>query len=260
MTVSRALFDEVQQRWGEHSSWAVWKLSRPDEKAKAHVGNLDVLNPDLNPELLESLTPEVVLVGLNASSREGDALPWGNFHDSSSRANDYKLRFAAEDTHFWGAYLTDALVNFPETDSRVVRAYMKAHPEEVTAQLDRLEAEILSLGVADPVLVGLGGAAFDLIRRRFGGRWRVVKVTHYSHFLGPFALREEMLTTIDQALRTHKLKRFYETRCRNKACEFSGGTVDVTADYRTPYETGYSWNCPVCGTNNSTEFSGRFDD
>jgi hypothetical protein len=255
MTVSRELFDELQQRWGGHSSWAVWKLNRPDERATAHVGELDVLNPDINPALLGSLRPEIILVGLNASSREGNALPWGNFHDSSPQSRDYKLRFAAEDTHFWGAYMTDALVNFSQTDSGVVRAYIRAHPEEVAAQLDRLEEEILSLGVADPVLVGLGGAAFDLIHRRFKDTYRVVKVTHYSYTVGAFALREEMLTTIEQALRTHKPKQFYEARCQNRDCTFAGEKVDITISYKTPYETGYSWICPVCGTKHSSEYS-----
>jgi hypothetical protein len=260
MAIGRELFDELQKRWGSHSSWAVWTIERPDERATAHIGELDVLNPDINPALLGSLTPEIVLVGLNASSREGSALPWGNFHDASLRANDYKLRHAAEDTSFWGAYMTDALVNFPETDSARVRTHIKSHPEMVAAQLDRLEDEILSLGVVDPLLVALGGLAYDLLSGRFGEKYRVVKVTHYAHQVSKETLREEMLSTVEATRRIGRPKQFFETRCRNVDCTFEGGKVEVTIDYRTPYETGYSWTCPVCGTKNSSEFSGPGSD
>jgi hypothetical protein len=47
----------------------------------------------------------------------------------------------------------------------------------------------------------------------------------------------------------------HESRCWNPECDFEGGTVDITIDYRTPYETGYTWICPKCGMKIETEYS-----
>jgi len=195
-TISRTRFDELQARWGAHSSWAVWKTIGPEEKPKAHVGDRMILNPKINAELLSVLNPEVVMVGLNASSREGDTEPWGNFHDGRSEGNDFKIRFAFEGTPFWGAYMTDVLVNFPETDSRKVRAHVKANPDIVAKQLDRLERELQHLGATDPLLIAFGGLASDLVCRHLGDRYRVAKVTHYAHQIGKETYRAEVLEAI----------------------------------------------------------------
>ena len=206
MSISRDRFDELQQLWGDHASWAVWQLNSPEERPKAHVGDRTVLDPAANPDLLDVLTSEVIMIGLNASSRSGGGQAWANFHDASPDANDFKLRFAAQGTSFWGAYMTDALVDFPETDSALVASYIKSNPVKVTSQLDRLDEEILSVGATDPVLVALGGLAFDLVRHRFEAKYRVVKVTHYAHFVSKEALREEMVTVIEGARRSPRPK------------------------------------------------------
>jgi hypothetical protein len=62
-------------------------------------------------------------------------------------------------------------------------------------------------------------------------------------------------------LEPHKAQQqFYEARCWNTECDFTGGKVNITIDYRTPYETGYSWLCPNCGMKISTEHSFAPDD
>jgi len=272
MTISRERFNALQAKWGAHSSWAVWKLAGPDETPKAHIGDRSILNPDTNMELLDVLNPAIVMVGLNASSREGNGEAWGNFHDGDSKANDFKLRFAFEGTWLWGAYMTDALVNFPETDSAKVLAYTKANPDEVAQQLDRFEEELRDLGSSNPLVIVFGGGAYSLLRRRLGDKYWLVKVTHYSAYINKVTLRADVIRAVAEATSANQIpsdalpgelqlnapvskKQFYEARCRNEQCDFAGGMVDVTIDYRTPYETGYSWTCPNCGTKISTEYS-----
>ena len=68
--ISRERFDDVKAKWGGYSSWAVWKRIGPGDAPKKDVGDLSVLDPDRNPALLESLNPNLVLLGLNAASRE----------------------------------------------------------------------------------------------------------------------------------------------------------------------------------------------
>jgi hypothetical protein len=198
MTISRERFDDLRTRWSSHSSWAVWQTVGTDEKPKAHVGDRTVLDPETNPELLNVLNPEVVMVGLNASSREGDGEAWANFHDGDSRANDFKIRFAFEGTPFWGAYMTDVFVNFPETDSRKVMAHVKANPDAVAEQLDRLARELQSLGTTDPLLIAFGGLANDLIRQTLGDKYRVIKVPHYAHRIGKEKYRAKVLEALER--------------------------------------------------------------
>jgi hypothetical protein len=272
MAISRERFDALQIKWDAHSSWAVWKTAGPDESPKAHVGDRSVLNPDANVELLDVLNPAIVMVGLNASSREGNGEAWGNFHDGDPNANDFKLRFALEGTWLWGAYMTDVLVNFPETDSGKVLAYTKANPDEVAKQLDRFEEELHDLGTSNPLVIVFGADAYNLLHRRLGDKYWLVKVTHYSAYINKVKLRSDIIRAVAEATSTNQIpsdalpgephlepqvskKQFYEARCRNEQCDFAGGMVDVTTDYRTPYETGYSWTCPNCGTKTSTEFS-----
>lgn len=272
MAISRERFDALQAKWGAHSSWAVWKTASPDEKPKAHIGDRSVLNPDTNVELLDVLNPAIVMVGLNASSREGNGEPWANFHDADPNANDFKLRFAFEETWLWGAYMTDALVNFPETDSRKVLSYTKANPDEVAKQLGRFEEELHDLGATSPLVIVFGGGAYDLLRRYLGDKYLLVKVTHYAFRINKVKLREDIIRAVAEAAGTNQMpsdalpgelhltgpvrrEQFYVARCRNQQCDFAGGMLDVTIDYQTPYETGYSWTCPNCGTKISTESS-----
>jgi hypothetical protein len=272
MTISRERFDALQAKWGAHSSWAVWKAAGLDEKPKAHIGDRSILNPDTNLELLDVLNPAIVMVGLNASSRGGNGEAWANFHDGDRNANDFKLRFALEGTWLWGAYMTDALVNFPETDSAKVLAFTKANPHEVAKQLSRFEEELQDLGAINPLVIVFGGGAYSLLRRHLGDKYWLVRVTHYAFRINKVKLRADITRAVAEATSTSQIpsdalpgemhlkpsatkKQFYEARCRNEQCDFVGGMVDVTIDYKTPYETGYSWTCPNCGTKTPTEFS-----
>ena len=64
------------------------------------------------------------MVGLNISR----ALPksFRNFHDPSSRGNDYELRHTFIGTEYWGAYMTDIIKNVEKVTSVALRAHLKA--------------------------------------------------------------------------------------------------------------------------------------
>ena len=59
-------FNEIKKYYGDCGSWAIWAES--NEKVKSNVGDLSVLDPEVNSELLNQLKPELVFVGLNFSS------------------------------------------------------------------------------------------------------------------------------------------------------------------------------------------------
>lgn len=196
--ITRDTFDTLLEQYSDFSSWAVWAHAEPGEPAKARVGDLTVLDPDRNAGLLEELSSDVVLLGLNASSRgaEMEPRPWGNFHDPSGSAQDYKIRSAFRDTPYWGAYMTDVFIDLPETDSNIVRKWRAENPEEVAAHLTRLDRELDVLGT-DPLLLVFGGLAHSSLPRDFRRNRRVVKIDHYSRYMGPEEYRAKVLGQID---------------------------------------------------------------
>jgi hypothetical protein len=197
--ISRERFDEVKAKWGAYSSWAVWKRIGPGDAPKKDVGDLGILDPDRNPALLESLNPNIVLLGLNASSREIAPAPWLNFHDPSPMANDFKIRFALKETPYWGAYMTDVFTGLHETDSAKVKSWIKRDPVGVAKQLARLESELVDIGAVEPLLVAFGGTAYGVLQARLSRKHRMIKVTHYAHQIGKEKYRDEVLRVLDGA-------------------------------------------------------------
>jgi hypothetical protein len=63
--LDRETFDRMKGRWGDVGSWAVW--AEPSDTPKSNIGDLSVLDPDVNDALLPMLRRDVVMVGLNVS-------------------------------------------------------------------------------------------------------------------------------------------------------------------------------------------------
>ena len=120
-----------------------------------------------------------------------------NFHDSRPVANDFKIRFALEETPYWGAYMTDVFVGLHQTDSSWVKSWIKRDPVGVDEQIARLERELADIGAVDPLLVAFGGVAYDVLRCCLGKKYRIVKVTHYAHQVGKEKYRDEVLRVLD---------------------------------------------------------------
>ena len=173
-----------------YASWAVW--DPPSGMPKSNMCNMDVLDERLNPALLETLNPGVVMIGLNVASRSLWRQAFRNFHDPSPLANDFKIRFAFTDTEFWGAYMTDVIKDFPETVSGRLLHYLKAHPEIVPRQVDTLRAELADLARPKPVILAFGGAAHALLQRHLtpDDYSLLIGLTHYSHRISKEKYRE----------------------------------------------------------------------
>ena len=109
--VAYETFQKIRNKYGYCASWALW--ADEGETLKSNVGDLTILDPDENADLLAQLKPEFILVGLNISRTLG-VEPLANFHDSKPYATDYKIRYALKGTIFWGAYMTDIIKDFDE--------------------------------------------------------------------------------------------------------------------------------------------------
>jgi hypothetical protein len=107
---SIAKFAEIRERFGHFASWAVW--ADEGKNPKDNIEDLSILNPNMNPKLLDTLHGNTILLGLNISRRI--ECPLGNFHDSRQMANDFKIRYALKNTCYWGSYMTDIIKDFEE--------------------------------------------------------------------------------------------------------------------------------------------------
>lgn len=199
MSITRARFEAIKRAWGDVGSWAVWAPTRPGDSVKARVGDLSVLDPDANPDLLSVLAPDVVMLGINGSGAPTPR-PFSNFHDPSVRANHFKLRYAYRDTPFWGAYVTDAFKGIPSYGAKRTIEHLRAHPALVGEQLARLREELGALGSEDPLLIVFGRDVYGILREHLGTTYRMVRVPHYAHFISKEDYRAQALAAIDEYL------------------------------------------------------------
>ncbi|MGA7058207.1 MAG: hypothetical protein WBY78_12280 [Terriglobales bacterium] len=128
-------FENIKQKHGSYASWAVWADAA--EKPKSNMGDMNVFDLASNPALLHVLKTNVIMVGLNiASVPRLRPEPFGNFHDPSPSANDFKIRYAFRDTEYYGAYMTDIIKRVGMLDSKDLLAHLKAHPALVEQNIE----------------------------------------------------------------------------------------------------------------------------
>jgi hypothetical protein len=192
--IHRSQFDLIRERHGGYASWAVW--TQASDKPKSNIGDLSVLNPDLNPALLQTLRIDVIMVGLNVSRPLQE--PFRNFHDPNPRANDFKLRRAFIGTHYWGAYMTDIIKNVEIVTAPDLRAYLKAFPALIQSNVENFLEELRDLNATKPTILAFGGDAYRLITDHVpvGACGRLVRVMHYSHQISKEKYRDTVLAQI----------------------------------------------------------------
>ena len=183
--VSRKKFEEIKEKYGYWSSWALW--AETGETPKSNVGDLSIFEGD---GFLKQLSTEFVLVGLNIARADIEK-PLANFHSTLSRAQDYKIRYAVKDTRLWGAYMTDVIKDFNEVDSGKLVTYLKKNKQFELDNIEVFRKEIQDLGAEHPILVALGDATYDILVRNVA-EFKVLKIKHYSHYMSKEKYRKEV--------------------------------------------------------------------
>jgi hypothetical protein len=184
-------YEFIRNKYGLYASWAVWV--KKGDKPKSNMADLSIFDDE---EILSELKPNIVLVGLNCSGVDGALVkPFQNFHGPGGGA--YKIRYALDGTSFWGAYMTDILKGFSETNSNKVLKCLKNDPALEAKNIYSFEQELKDVGSADPLLVCFGNDAFDISKRNLSTKFSIVKVTHYSHFESKEIFREKMQKIIE---------------------------------------------------------------
>ena len=191
MPVSLEQFKKIKSKYQYLSSWAIWATE--GETPKSNIGDLTVLDPDINKNLLSQLNPEVVFVALNIS--RGDIkIPLGNFHDHRPVATDFKIRFAFKDTPFWGGYMTDIIKDFEEKISGKVKDYLSKNRDFEKQNIDIFLEELNYIGAKNPVLIAFGNEVFNILNRHLKDRFKIIKVPHYANYTNKEKYREQIKT------------------------------------------------------------------
>jgi len=154
------------------------------------VPALDMFLCWCKPNIELELNSEIVLVALNFSVSGVVIRPFQNFHGTGGGA--YKIRYALQDTPFWGAYMTDIIKDFPEKESGKMMSYLRKNRSFEEENANRFRKELQDLGSTISTLVAFGNDVFSILNRNFMGEFNVLKVPHYSAYTNKETYREQV--------------------------------------------------------------------
>jgi hypothetical protein len=180
--IIQAVYDELKNKYSTVASWALW--SPAGATKKSNTADLSVFDV---PNLHEKLNPKYVFIALNAANHpNSQILPaWSSFHSGYRYQNDYKLRTATQGTRFEGAYITDIIKHYVETDSTKVKSVIRKNPTIVTNNLIYLQEELNLLKSSNngtnPILIALGNDVYNVLNKYITG-YTIKNVKHYAGY------------------------------------------------------------------------------
>ena len=189
MPLTEKQFKLIKSKYQYLSSWAIW--AEEGETPKSNIGDLSILNPKINKNLLNELNPEVIFVALNIS--RGDiTIPFGNFHDARPEATDFKIRYAFKDTPFWGGYMTDVIKDFDEKISGKVKSFLSQNRDFEKQNIEYFLSELNDVGSKNPTLIAFGNDVYDILNRNIRNKFKILKVPHYANYTNKEKYREQV--------------------------------------------------------------------
>ena len=178
--ISKDHYLEIVAKYSHHASWAVW--ADQGETPKSNMGDISIFDVDHNPDILNLLNPNVIMVGLNFS-RKIDKQVFVNFHDKNPNAQDFKLRHAFKNTEFYGAYMTDVIKDFEHLISGKVVSFLRMNKEFEKYNIELFKQELNDIKSVDPLIIAFGEATYKILMKYFAGRHKIIKVPHYSMYI-----------------------------------------------------------------------------
>ena len=200
MGIKETLYNGLRDSFGMYSSWTIW-AEEDEGKPKSNIEDMSIFD---DPKILDKLNNKYIFVGLNAAKHEHEDntqyQPWNAFHSSDKkRQQDYKLRYALKGTPYWGSYMTDILKNYPETNSNKVIKYIRdlnksGNSFDNDQYLGGFIKE-LAFFEPKPTLIAMGNAVEKILRRHFSA-YNIIKIRHYSSWIGKEKYRACVLEQI----------------------------------------------------------------
>lgn len=190
-------FEFIKAKYKFCASWAIWK-EQGNHPPMFNIADLNVLDPQQNPNLLSQLKPDVVFVGLNTSTNINDLEPFSNFHSNYRHARDYKIRYATINTKLWGGYMTDIIKDYPELHGQNVMNFLRDNPDVEKKNIEIFREELKDLGTENRLIIAFGGNVYRILKRNLQNEFSIFQVTHYAHFINPQRYREEFESLIER--------------------------------------------------------------
>jgi hypothetical protein len=191
--IDKAKFEFIKDKYGHYASWAIW--AQEGEKPKDNVGDISIFDIAKDDSFLQLLKPNIILVGLNISSRPIDGT-LGNFHDRRSEAQDYKIRYALKDTPLWGAYMTDIIKDFEQKVSGKVMSHLRKNKSFEEENVKTFRGELSDLEVDNPTIVAFGEDAYKILKRNFNKEYIIHKIPHYSMYIAKEKYRKKVKSAL----------------------------------------------------------------
>lgn len=181
--IAREKYKEIREKYGEVGSFAVWV--KEGDTPKSNIGDMSVFDLNKNPELLNTLNVNVVMIALNFARDKSDGTlsePFKNFHDSNPRGQDFKIRYAFQGTPYYGAYMTDIIKNLVMLKSSDVVRHLKDNPGVIAENIKVFEKELEDIGAQKPVILAYGNDTYRILKENLNPEVysKLIKVTHYS--------------------------------------------------------------------------------
>lgn len=177
---------QIEQKYGHYASFAVYANIDPSQKPKFAVGDTTPIYT------FEKLHTNFIFVGLNMSGKGTIDRPFANFHNSKHTSNDYKIRYATQNTIFEGSYMTDIIKDYEEVMSKNVMKYVRHHPEILLENIETFKTELSDIGSNDPILIAFGNDAYKILSTFFGITHTIFKINHYSSYITKEQLRSQL--------------------------------------------------------------------
>jgi len=218
--IDHKLHELIKNKYGFVASWAVW--AKATGKPKSNMSDMTILDPHINTSLYDELTTDVVMVGLNFSREVKAVAPFMNFHDKNPYANDFKIRYAFEGTQFYGAYMTDAIKNFPMLSSKDVIRHLKKNPEDLISNIQAFKDELNFIKSKNPIILAFGSDTYEILKNGLSDNdyKHLVKLTHYSHQVGKEEYRNDVHNQIYENTGIILSKKDFINRINNETNEY----------------------------------------
>ena len=184
MSISIEKFEEIKIKYGNMSSWAIWK--EKDIKEKSNIGDLSIFDNFTNLKL----NPNIIFVGLNISQKISKL--FGNFHSESTKSHDYKIRYALQNTQLWGGYMTDIITDFEEKVSCNLMKYINNNQIFLQENIKSFEEELQTIGSVNPILIAFGNDCYKILHTNLQNKYKIFKISHYSSCINKEKLQLEI--------------------------------------------------------------------
>ena len=176
--IDQKTYDELEERYGQVASWALWEPGNIGEKIPVSSKEREVFK---DPTLGSKLHTDFVIVSINPSQDN----PLKNTYDGSwlmfhCGKFDHILRDAFKDTRISGSYMTNLYKECVGMKSDDVFEKAKKDPSLEERAVNELKKELEMIG-GKPVLIALGIGVKDALDKHFSKDYRVEKITNHGY-------------------------------------------------------------------------------